>query len=175
MSAFVDNTLLTYRRLNALGFLTCVGAIGFAVVYLQGELGQTPCPLCSGIRIIILAIAAIFLLALLHNPGVVGQRIYGSCNLLLVLLGSAANIRQLWLGAQPALGDNCSTGLALLEKLPGIQDGLSLLGPQGECLDLQWQFMGLNIPEQNLAVFAVLVLLVGRILRKKPRSRNLFL
>ncbi len=82
-----DPSGISYRPLNFLGLLLCVGALAFAVIYLEGELGLEPCPLCMLVRLIVLILIAVFLLAFLHNPRQIGQRVYASLGLLLCLAG----------------------------------------------------------------------------------------
>jgi len=169
----VDTSLFTYRRINALGFLACSSALAFAILYLEGELGLDPCPLCTLVRIIVLTMAAIFLIAFLHNPKQGGQRFYGGLNFLLVGGGLATTARHIWLQNLPA--DEvpaCGPGLEYMMEMMPVFDVLhQILSGSGECADIQWTYLGLTLPEQSMAFFVVMLVLVWKQLSKKnPRS-----
>ncbi len=164
-----------YRLLNFYGFLICGSSIAFAVLYLQGQLGLEPCPLCSATRLIILVQGILFLLAMLHNPRQLGQRAYAFTGVLIGLSGIAVSARHIWLQNLPASQvPECGPGLEyLLESFP-LQDALKIiLNGSGECADIQWQLLGLTIPEQTLALFSLLVLILFIQFRKK-RERSYF-
>lgn len=64
------------RLLFLLAFLGCAAIIGFAL-YLEHSVGLVPCPLCHVQRFAVLLFAVVCLLATVHNPARLGQRIYG--------------------------------------------------------------------------------------------------
>ena len=53
---------------NYIGAFICACALGFALIYLQGELNLDPCPLCVVDRIILVLMALFFLLAEIPTP-----------------------------------------------------------------------------------------------------------
>ena len=150
------------RVVNGTGFLVCIAAIAFAVFYLQGVLNLDPCPLCIIDRVLIISMGLVFLLATLHNPARLGQRIYSSLNLILISVAIAVAGRHVWLQHLPEdLVPACGADLSyMLENFP-LQDTLrSVLQGSGECADIQWTFLGLSIPEQTLILFVALGALV---------------
>ena len=162
----------SYRALNFLGFLLCIGSVAFAVTYLQGRLGLDPCPLCMASRLVLLATGAFFLLAFLHNPRQLGQRIYAVASFLLAAAGIALNVRHIWLQSLPPSDvPECGPGLEyLLQNFP-LQDAFAIiLSGSGECAKVQWQLLGLSIPQQTLALFLLLMLLSALQFRKKKRN-----
>lgn len=168
-----DTKTPRYRLLNLFGFLLCVFAIAFAVLYLQGELGLDPCPLCMAARLVVLTVAGIFLLAFLHNPRQLGQRIYSLLGILATLAGLGVSLRHVWLQSLPADEvPECGPGLEyMLEAFP-LKDALGMiLTGSGECAEVQWQFLGLTLPQQTVIFFAVILLIqVIQFRKKQPRG-----
>ena len=162
-----------YRSLNLFGFLICALAVAFAVLYLQGNLGLEPCPLCSAVRLAVLAQALLFLLAFLHNPKQLGQRTYASLGFIITLAGIGISIRHVWLQSLPADEvPECGPGLEYLLNAFPLQDAIKLvLSGSGECADVQWQLFGLTIPQQSLVLFALLsFILLTQFKKKRVRS-----
>ena len=154
-------TTLHSRWVNGLGFLLTVIAFLFAYLFLQLHLGLAPCPLCIIDRIFVVGAGIFFLLALIHNPGINGQRIYGLLASLNALAGIIVCWRHIYLQNLPEdLIPNCAPGLDyMLDTLP-LSETLSIIfNTSGECADIQWTFMGLSIPEQTLLVFNALLAL----------------
>ncbi len=175
MNYYSESRGTAYRPLNLSGFLICCASIAFAVIYLQGELGLDPCPLCTAVRLIVLIQAALFLLAFLHNPKQLGQRIYALLGLLTTLAGIAVSARHIWLQSLPAdKVPECGPGLEyMLEAFP-LQDALGMiLSGSGECAEIQWQLAGLTIPQQSLVLFALLLIILVTQFRKKS-NRSYF-
>ena len=94
-------TTLNARLVNGLGLLLAVVSILFAYFYLQFYLGLAPCPLCMIDRIFVTGAGLFFLLALIHNPGVTGQRIYGGLASLNALAGVLVCWRHIYLQNLP--------------------------------------------------------------------------
>ncbi|AUM12539.1 disulfide bond formation protein B [Ketobacter alkanivorans] len=162
-------TLPSYRILNALGVLGAITSISFAYFYLQKHLGLEACPLCLIDRGIVIAIGFFFLLALLHNPAKIGQRLYSACALIFSGLGIAVCWRHLWLQNLPKDQiPECSPGLDyMLETFPIGETLRTIFNSAGECAEIQWSFMGLSIPAQTMLVFiGFAVLSLYQILRK---------
>ncbi|HEC12017.1 MAG TPA: disulfide bond formation protein B [Acidiferrobacteraceae bacterium] len=152
----------SYRLTNVLGLLACVAAILFAVLILQGTLNLEPCPLCIVDRVIIMTLALVFLVAVVHNPKRLGQRIYAGINLVLVTLGFLVGARHVWLQHLPAdQVPECGPGLDyMLDVFPLSKTLKMVFSGSGECAEIQWQFLGLSIPEQTLLLFLALTALV---------------
>ncbi|MEE2733115.1 MAG: disulfide bond formation protein B [Pseudomonadota bacterium] len=161
--------ILSARRLNALGVIGAIVSICFAYFYLQQHLGLDACPLCLIDRGIVISIGTVFLLAFLHNPKHLGQRIYAGMALLFSALGIAVCWRHLWLQSLPKdQVPECSPGLEyMLETFPIGETIRTIFNSAGECAEIQWSFMGLSIPAQTMLVFIGFALLsLLQILRK---------
>lgn len=150
------------RIINAIGFLTCISAMAFAVLYLQRVLYLDPCPLCVIDRVLIISMSIFFLLAFIHNPARTGQRIYGIINLVLVTLAMIVAGRHVWLQyLPPDQVPECGAGLDfMLETMPLNDVLVTIFKGSGECADIQWTFLGLSIPEQTILLFMAFVFLI---------------
>ncbi|MCW8884616.1 MAG: disulfide bond formation protein B [Motiliproteus sp.] len=160
-----------YRLLNLFGFMICAASITFAVVYLQGQLGMEPCPLCSAVRLIVVVQGILFLLAFLHNPRQIGQRAYALLGFIVAAAGIAVSGRHIWLQSLPKdQVPECGPGLEyLLDSFPLLDALQIILSGSGECADIQWQLLGLTIPQQSLMMFSVLVVVVFLQFRKRSQ------
>ncbi len=155
-------TLFTPRWLNAAGLLACIFAMAGAL-YLQHYAGLEPCPLCIFQRIGVIVAGVFFLLALTHNPGVVGQRVYASLAGLGVLGGGIVAGRHVWLqGLPPDQVPACGPGLEYMLDVFPMQEVISMvLYGSGECAKVDWAFLGISLPGWSLVVFIGLGLLVA--------------
>lgn len=150
------------RPLNGLGLLVCVASLLFAIFYLERTLYLDPCPLCIIDRVILTCMGVVFLIAMLHNPSRLGQRIYGIVNLMVVVTGIAVAGRHVWLQHLPADEvPECGAGLSyMLENFPLHKTLQKVLQGSGECAEIQWEFLSLSIPEQTLILFVVLASII---------------
>jgi len=141
-------TIKLNRRLaNSVGALICVGLMGYAL-YAQHVLLLEPCPLCIFQRVAVIATGIVFLLAVLHNPGRVGARIYGSLIAVTALLGMAVAGKHIWIQAQPE-GSVPSCGASLdylMDIMPVVDVIKKVLFGAGECAKIDWLFLGLSMP-----------------------------
>lgn len=162
----------TYRPLNFLGLISCIGALFFAVTYLQQQLGLDPCPLCMASRLVVIALGVIFLLAWLHNPQQLGQRGYAVLGIPLSLSGIGLNLRHIWLQSlPPEQVPECGPGLEyLVENFPLKEVLSTILQGSGECAEVQWSFFGLSLPQQTLLLFVMLFFIQLIQFRKKRRN-----
>lgn len=151
--------MITARTINFASFLICCALIGFAY-YLQNFLNLIPCPLCVLERCVFAILAAIFLLASIHNPGLRGQKIYGSILLIFAIFGMVFAGRHLWLQGQPsALGQICVPGISYLMKaLPLSQAIKTVLMGTSDCAKVDWTFLGLSIPGWTFLFFDIFAL-----------------
>ncbi len=151
----------TPRQVFLLGLLIAIGAIAFAVGYFQLHLQLEPCPLCILQRMAMFAVAAVFLVAVLHDPGPVGVRIYAVLGFLVAAGGAAISIRHLWLQHLPADQiPDCGPGYDyIMENFPLLDAIPMLLKGSGDCADVLWRFLGISIPGWTLILFVLLALL----------------
>ena len=74
------------RFIFAASFAMCAGLVGFGLV-LQHAKGLEPCPMCILQRYAFVAIAAIALIAAIHNPRQIGRSVYGGLLALSAIAG----------------------------------------------------------------------------------------
>jgi disulfide bond formation protein DsbB len=77
------------RGFSLTGLLICAGALLYAVLWLQGQRGLEPCPLCVLDRVAFAAVGVVFLLSTLHAPRGRGQRVYAGLALVPIAFGLA--------------------------------------------------------------------------------------
>ena len=143
------------RTGNLLGLLACAGLICYAL-FVQYGMGLEPCPLCILQRIAVITAGVLFLVALVHNPGDRGARVYGLLIDLAALAGIAVAARHIWIIAQPP-GAVAECGASLdymLDVLPWHEVLGKVLTGSGECAKIDWQFVGLNMPTWVLIALA---------------------
>ncbi|MDX1755201.1 MAG: disulfide bond formation protein B [Marinobacter sp.] len=160
---------MSFRLVFALIFVVCAALLGTAF-YMEYGMGLEPCPLCWLQRYAFMAVALVSLLALLHNPVAVGQRIYGL--LLAVFAGTGLGLagRQLWLQSLPedqvpACGPSVDY---MLEVLPWMDVLKTALRGTGDCAEVVWRFLGLSIPGWTAVFFAILVVVGLVLLGRRP-------
>ncbi|MEE8321344.1 MAG: disulfide bond formation protein B [Gammaproteobacteria bacterium] len=145
-------------------FLACASLLGFGL-YLQHMKGIEPCPLCILQRIAYITIAITALIATIHGPGHLFQRIYGSLITLTALAGGGIATRQVWLQhLPPDQVPECGPGLEYMMEFLPIGEILDLIFTgSGECAEVLWTFLGFSIPQWSLVCFTCLTI-VGVIL-----------
>lgn len=146
------------RLLFLLAFLGCVGLMGIAL-YLEHVLGIIPCPLCHVQRFAVMLFGLICLLATLHNPARLGQRIYGLLGMLTAGFGIATAGRQIWLQGLPE--DQLPACLPpfefMLEVFP-LQEIISkMLHGTADCAEVTWTLLGFNIAELSMMSFITML------------------
>jgi len=156
---------ISRRSGNALGFLACVGLMGYAL-YAQYVLGLAPCPLCIFQRIATIVTGILFLIAAIHNPRSTGSRVYGALIALAALGGMLISARHVWIQAQPpGTVAACGADLNYLLEIMPVTDVISkVLTGSGECGAVDWTFLGLSMPwwvAISLAVLGAWALLVN--------------
>jgi len=144
----IVNAIFTQRRLgNFIGFLTCVGLIGYAL-YSQHIIGLDPCPLCIFQRIAVMVAGALFLLATIHHPKKVGASLYAVLISFAAIGGILIASRHIWIQAQPA-GSVPACGATLdymMQYMPMTTVINKVLSGSGECAEITWRMLGLSMP-----------------------------
>jgi len=160
------------RLSAAAGAAVCFGSVAWAIVWLQGQLLLDPCPLCVLARIAFIAAGAVFVLAAVHGAGPAGQRIYAIAALLPLLAGIGIAGRHVWLQHLPAdQVPACGPDLGyIVDTFPLSQALEIILRGSGSCADIQWNFLGLSIPEWTLGLFVGLALLAAWLLLRPVRD-----
>lgn len=152
--------MLKLRTVYILGFTGCLVMMGTALVYFQHLLQLEPCPLCVLQRMVVITLAAVLLLAAIHNPRGWGIRVYGGLLILVAAVGAGIAGRHVWLQGLPAdQVPECGPGLDyILEVFPLGQALEMVLSGSGECAEVLWRFLGLTIPGWTLVAFSGFIL-----------------
>lgn len=155
------------RAIFLLIFLSCAGLISYAL-YLQWVEGLLPCPLCVVQRIAYWCLGLTALFAFLHNPQKIGHRTYSSLMLVFTLLGAIVAGRHAWLIRYPeSVECGISPEEAFLNALLIAEWWPAMFEANGDCADVNWQFLSLTIPDWSLLAFllftgAIAYLLITR-------------
>ncbi len=147
MSALLKQFFIDRRIGNAVGVVSCVGLIAYAL-YSQYALGFEPCPLCIFQRVAVMVMGLIFLLAVIHHPRGRGAHLYGFLGLLAAMAGALIAGRHVWIQAQPP-GTVAACGATLdymLDILPVTDVITKVLSGSGECAEINWTLFGLSMP-----------------------------
>ena len=158
------------RIIFSIIFIVCTSLLGFGL-YLEHAVGLEPCPLCIFQRIAYIVIAMLALIAAIHNPQRLFERIYTGLILITSLCGAGIAGRQVWLQHLPEDKiPECGPGLDyMLDAFPFTDALKMILSGSGECAEVQWRFIGLSIAEWSLLCFLMFatVSLVAFFYRKR--------
>lgn len=151
---------LTVRQwsLAGLAFCALMMAVALGLEHLGG---LEPCPLCIFQRVAVLAAAAVFAVAAIHNPaGRAVPAVYGALGLAAVAGGIGVAWRHLWLQSLPPEEvPSCGPGLDyMMELLPWRDVVAMVLSGSGECAEIDFLLMGISLPGWTLIGFVVLAL-----------------
>ncbi|QXP85402.1 disulfide bond formation protein B [Methylococcus sp. ANG] len=147
-------TIPSARTCFFLGFLFCAALLA-AALYFQFSGGLEPCPLCISQRIMVLAVALVFLAAALHHPGSAGIRAYAVLGTAVALGGASISGRHVWLmHLPPEEVPECGPGLSYMFRNFPLGDTLkAMLSGTGDCAKVDWTFLGLSMPAWVLICF----------------------
>ena len=122
--------------------------ITIAIAYFEYNLNLEPCYLCMMQRGVIIAIGITCVLAAVHNPRKIGQRVYASFSVIMVLIGIYFSGKQLWLQNLPEREvPSCGLPVSHLFENFSITEAITmLLSGDGNCAEVRWQLMGLSMP-----------------------------
>jgi len=159
---------------NYIGAFICVCALGFALIYLQGELNLDPCPLCVVDRIILVLMALFFLLAEIPTSKSKIRKSLAITNVLLSGLGIFFASRHVYIQNQPAAEiADCGAGFwYMLDHFPILDTLKFVLEGSGECGKISWTFLNLSIPIWTLMLFIILSFFTIIEIRTAFRSKN---
>lgn len=131
-----------------------------AALVMQHVFDMEPCALCISQRIGIMAVGAVALVACLHNPKLLGIKVYSVLGIAFATIGGAISARHIWIQNLPEdQAPLCGPGLGYMFETRPIFDALSLLlKGDGNCADVLFTFLGLSIPGWTLVAFAGLIL-----------------
>ena len=105
-----------------------------------------------------MAMGAIALLAVFHNPARLGQQLYGWLLVTGATIGALIAGRHVWLqGLPPDEVPECGPGLNyMLDNFPLTEVLSTVLRGSGSCAEVLWTFMGLSMPKWTLIWYVVL-------------------
>lgn len=158
---------LSYRAGCFLGFLACLGLLGFAL-YTEHYWGFYPCPLCIFQRVGFVVMGGFFLLGALHAPRGGFRWVYAGGVLLGAALGLVAAGRHLWIQSLPAdQVPSCGPPLNyMFDAFPFSKVLQLVFTGSGECAKVE-RILGLPMPAWSLIWFVLLVALVLLISRRR--------
>ena len=155
--------------------LACVACLlGFGY-YLQYVEYLDPCPLCITQRLFYFMVGAFSILALLVYRFPRFQQVLSVLFVLSAIGGLSTAGRQVWLQHLPKdQVPECGLGLQhWLENEPFLNTISLLFKGDGNCAEVQWQFLGLSIGEWSLVWFVALFILgVVLFVRLGRESKN---
>lgn len=173
MSTFGVSDRPSYRSNNALGFLLCAAALAGITVYIEPTMDLQSCALCTVVRLSLVVMAGFFLLGFLVNRIIFLQRLFSLLNMALITGILVTIVRNLF--ATAAFNESCSmTATELMNSRNGFDTVLISLNNAVYCPELQWHFYDLGFAHLALILFVILLVVVWKILVKKPQ-RKLFL
>ena len=146
--------LVSSRTLFLLAFVGCL-LIMAGALYLEHVVGLQPCPLCVVQRVCVMLFGLLCLLAAVHGPGMLGQRLYAGLLMLITLTGAGTAARQVWLQSVPADQlPSCIPPLDyLMDTLP-FQDIVQVvLHGSADCAEVSWTLFTLSVAEWSLLAF----------------------
>ncbi|HXF16238.1 MAG TPA: disulfide bond formation protein B [Burkholderiales bacterium] len=159
----------TPRSIHLVMFLVCAGLIAFAL-YLQHSVGLEPCPMCILQRYAFIVVGVIALVAALHGPALIGQRVYSGLILLFAATGAGVAIRHVYLEHNPPKIFDCGADVGfMLESFPLTEALPMIFRGTGDCTKVLWRFLGLSIAEWSLICFVLLIVAALVALTNKKR------
>ena len=135
-------------------FVICASLLGFGL-YLEHVVGLEPCPLCVFQRIAYIVVALVALIAAIHNPQKLFEKIYTGLMFVASLCGAGIAGRQVWLQHLPEDKiPECGPGLEYMLDVFPLADALKMiLSGSGECAEVQWTFLSFSIAEWSILCF----------------------
>jgi len=155
-----------------LAFIACCGLLTTAYLF-KTIMGLEPCPLCIIQRLFVVALAIVFLIALMHGPKRWGHIVYGVVGLVLSLSGGLVALRQVWLQLHPQQGSVCAPGFTtVLQRLPLTETLRVLLTGSGDCAKVSWHWLGLSMAGWMIIVFALFAIFTLWLIVRKPHRAS---
>ena len=146
--------LVSSRTLFLLAFVGCL-LIMAGALYLEHVVGLQPCPLCVVQLVCVMLFGLLCLLAAVHGPGMLGQRLYAGLLMLITLTGAGTAARQVWLQSVPADQlPSCIPPLDyLMDTLPFQEIVRVVLHGSADCAEVSWTLFTLSVAEWSLLAF----------------------
>ena len=161
--------MISQRMIFSIIFTVCIGLLGFGL-YLEHAVGLEPCPLCIFQRVAYIVIGLLALIAAIHNPQKLFEKIYTGLILITSLCGAGIAGRQIWLQHLPEDKiPECGPGLEyMLDAFPFTDALRMILSGSGECAEVQWTFLSFSIAEWSIVCFSGLIIAcIAMLIRQK--------
>ncbi len=144
--------------------LACALLMAYAL-FAQHVQGFEPCMLCMVQRVFVCATGLVALVAVLHRPGVIGRRIYGSLGALMAATGAYVAGRHVYLQqlalTAPEQLDGCAPSFEYALQNYGLPKFLGAIFIRDQdCGVIDWTFLGLSMPAWVLMWFVAIVLVL---------------
>jgi disulfide bond formation protein DsbB len=147
-----------FRAQYLAGGLACIALLAYAI-FEQFQMGIEPCPKCIFQRIAFIAMALFFLAGAAHGPRATGRRVYAVLVAIAAAAGSIVAVRHLMVqfGPHDPLLEGCGPGLNyLLDAFPLAEAVKKAFMASGDCGEINWTFLGLNMPAWTLVCYLLL-------------------
>ena len=149
-----------YRKWSLLALVGLVcGLLGYGY-YLQYVEYLDPCPLCMTQRFFYYLVAGFSILGLFALRARIWQKLIALLISLSAIGGLVTAGRQIWMQhLPPEKVPECGTGLAYwLETKPFMETLQLLFKGDGNCAEIQWQFLGFSIADWSFFWFCIILL-----------------
>ena len=151
--------------------ITALGLLGFGL-YLQHGVGLEPCPMCIMQRYAFLGVALIALVGGVHGPAPRGSRVYAALIGVAALTGASIAARQSWMQLYPPEIPECGPGLEfMLESFPLAEALPMIFRGAGDCVAVDWTFLGLSIANWSLLTFTATIMFALWMLLRRESAR----
>jgi disulfide bond formation protein DsbB len=140
------------------GLLACMALLAYAI-FEQFQMGIEPCPTSIFQRISFIVMAAFFLVGAVHDPRVVGRRVYAVLIAIAALVGAVVAVRHVYVQLAPPdpLMGGCGPGLNyLIQSFPIGEAIKKAFMASSDCSEINWTFLGLTMPAWALIWFVFL-------------------
>jgi disulfide bond formation protein DsbB len=168
--ALMGGEHVQHRQVFALLSLACIAALSFGM-YLQHVVGLVPCPMCIVQRYALVLVALIAgLTALSRKKGV---HLSGAFLLLLTAgFGGFVAARQTWLQWYPPEVASCGRDFyGMIETFP-LQRALPMIFKGGgDCIKVDWTFLGGSIANWSFVVFTGIALMALALIWQQIKRR----
>jgi disulfide bond formation protein DsbB len=151
---------LSSRRVFVAAVVLVAAAVA-AALYLQHVVGVKPCPLCILQRMSFIAAALLASVAALAGPGL-SRSLFGALATLVAATGLGVAAWHTWLLAHPPESLGCGRPFEWFnEDFPLVTWLPRLFRGEGDCLAVDWTFLGLAVPHLSLITAVLLTALLA--------------
>jgi disulfide bond formation protein DsbB len=127
--------------------------------------------MCILQRYAFIVTGVVALVATLHDPALLGRRIYGGLLVLAAATGGGVAIRHVYLEHYPPKIFDCGADVGfMLESFPLTEALPMIFRGTGDCTKVPWRFLGLSIAEWSLIWFVLLIIAAVAAVVLKRRS-----